>query len=76
MLRIVAVVGATGTQGKSVVNALLADRTFLPRALTRDNTSEAPRALKPKGARVAKVDFTRRKSLTKALSESEALFLV
>ncbi|KAG2342315.1 hypothetical protein BDR05DRAFT_964275 [Suillus weaverae] len=38
--RIVAVFGATGTQGLSVIQALLADGTFVPRAITRNCSSE------------------------------------
>jgi uncharacterized protein YbjT (DUF2867 family) len=76
MSRIVAVVGATGTQGKSVVDALLADGTFVPRALTRNDTSEAAQALKAKGSPVVKVDPTSTESLTEALRGSEAVFLI
>ncbi|KAJ7745584.1 hypothetical protein DFH07DRAFT_776695 [Mycena maculata] len=39
--RIVTVFGATGTQGASVVNAILKDGAFTPRAITRNPTSEA-----------------------------------
>ncbi|KAJ7288605.1 hypothetical protein C8J57DRAFT_1214719 [Mycena rebaudengoi] len=39
--RILAVFGATGLQGSSVIDAILKDGTFTPRAITRDVKSEA-----------------------------------
>ncbi|KAG1862807.1 hypothetical protein DFJ58DRAFT_227418 [Suillus subalutaceus] len=72
--RIVAVFGATGTQGSSVVQALLADGTFVPRAITRNSSSEKALKLKTLGAEVAEADLWDINSLKQALSGVEAVF--
>ncbi|KAG2136671.1 hypothetical protein DEU56DRAFT_358182 [Suillus clintonianus] len=72
--RIVAVFGATGTQGSSVVQALLADGTFIPRAITRNSNSEKALKLKALGAEVAQADLWDIDSLKQALSGVEAVF--
>ncbi|KAG2136664.1 hypothetical protein DEU56DRAFT_805254 [Suillus clintonianus] len=72
--RIVAVFGATGTQGSSVVQALLADGTFIPRAITRNSNSEKALQLKALGAEVAEADLWDIDSLKQALSGVEAVY--
>lgn len=72
--RIVAVFGATGTQGSSVVQALLADGTFVPRAITRNCSSEKALKLKSLGAEVAQADLWDIDSLKQALSGVEAVY--
>lgn len=72
--RIVAVFGATGTQGLSVVQALLADGTFVPRAITRNSSSEKALKLKTLGAEVAQADLWDIDSLKQALSDVEAVY--
>lgn len=72
--RIVAVFGATGTQGSSVVKALLADGTFVPRAITRNSSSERALKLKTLGAQVAQADLWDIDSLKQALSGVEAVY--
>ncbi|KAJ1929259.1 hypothetical protein IWQ60_001314 [Tieghemiomyces parasiticus] len=47
---IIAIVGATGTQGGSVVNALLQSGHFAVRALTRNAQSDSAKALTARGA--------------------------
>ncbi|KAJ7903812.1 hypothetical protein B0H14DRAFT_3123012 [Mycena olivaceomarginata] len=62
--RIVSVFGATGLQGfyppaflcGAVVDALLKDGTFVPRAISRDPDSEASKKLKARGVEVVKGD--------------------
>jgi uncharacterized protein YbjT (DUF2867 family) len=49
---LIAVLGATGTQGGAVVRALLADGELGVRAVTRDATSGQARALADAGADV------------------------
>ncbi|KAF7365654.1 NmrA domain-containing protein [Mycena venus] len=73
-LRIVTVFGATGTQGQSIINALLADGTFTPRAITRNPDSETANALIARGAQVAKADLMDKESMVKAIRGSEAVF--
>ncbi|KAH7886928.1 hypothetical protein F5I97DRAFT_1936520 [Phlebopus sp. FC_14] len=72
--RIVAVFGATGTQGSSVVKALLGDGTFIPRAVTRNPRSERALKLKELGAQVVQADQWDIQSLKNALTGVEAVF--
>ncbi|KAJ7734193.1 hypothetical protein DFH07DRAFT_130009 [Mycena maculata] len=72
--RIVAVFGATGRQGSSVVEALLADGTFAPRAITRNPDSETALKLKERGVEVVKGDNGDKASLVAALQGCEAVF--
>ncbi|KAJ7111472.1 hypothetical protein C8R44DRAFT_799548 [Mycena epipterygia] len=72
--RIVSVFCATGLQGSSAVVALLKDGTFLPRALTRDPTSDASLKLKSSGAEVVQVDVNDKASIVSALRGSEGVF--
>ncbi|KAJ6585535.1 NAD(P)-binding protein [Mycena capillaripes] len=70
------VFGATGLQGSSVVERLLKDGTFTPRAITRDPESEASKKLKSRGVEVVKGDSGDKSSLVSALRGSEAVFAV
>ncbi|KAJ7490657.1 hypothetical protein FB451DRAFT_1552296 [Mycena latifolia] len=72
--RIVAVFGATGLQGSAVVEALLKDGTFTPRAISRDPESEASLELKARGVEVVKGDSGDKAGLVDALRGSEAVF--
>ncbi|KAJ7704989.1 hypothetical protein B0H17DRAFT_921018 [Mycena rosella] len=74
--RIVSVFAATGLQGSSVINALLKDGTFTPRAITRDPESEAALKLKERGVEVVRGDSIDKASLVSALRGSEAVFAV
>ncbi|KAF8156199.1 hypothetical protein K438DRAFT_1777619 [Mycena galopus ATCC 62051] len=53
--RVVSVFGATGLQGGGVVDALLKDGTFVPRAISRDPTLKRPRTSKRAASRLSKV---------------------
>jgi len=57
--RIVTVVGATGNQGGSVVDHLLADGTgdYIVRAVTRNCDTEAARDLVARGVQVVQSDL-------------------
>ncbi|KIJ12333.1 hypothetical protein PAXINDRAFT_163925 [Paxillus involutus ATCC 200175] len=72
--RVVTVFGATGTQGSSVVKALLADGTFTPRAVTRNPNSEKALKLKELGAEVVQADLWDVPSLKNAMSGVEGVF--
>ncbi|KAK7064991.1 NmrA domain-containing protein [Favolaschia claudopus] len=74
--RIVAVIGATGQQGLSVIRKVLKDKTFTPRALTRDPSSATSKHIQEQGAEVVKADTRDKASLVDALRGSEALFVV
>jgi len=65
--KIVAVLGATGTQGGGVVRSLLSDGTFAVRAITRNPESPSAQELKSLGVEsVAKADLDDTQSLTEA----------
>ncbi|KAK7055573.1 NmrA domain-containing protein [Favolaschia claudopus] len=74
--RIVAILGATGNQGESVLRRILKDGIFTPRAITRNPSSTAALELKKLGAEVVKGDTTDKASLVNALRGSVALFAV
>ena len=67
MAKLVAVFGATGAQGSSVVGALLAASGYKVRALTRNPDSSGAKALAEKGCEVVKVDMEDASSLVNAL---------
>ncbi|KAJ7209353.1 hypothetical protein B0H12DRAFT_424186 [Mycena haematopus] len=74
--RVVSVFAATGLQGGAVIDALLKDETFVPRAISRDPDSEASRKLKARGVEVVKGDPADKASIVTALRGSEAVFAV
>ncbi|KAJ7607521.1 hypothetical protein FB45DRAFT_1067820 [Roridomyces roridus] len=74
--RIVAVFGATGLQGSAIVEALLRDGKFTPRAITRNPTSDAALKLKERGVQVVQGETADRAGLVSALQGSEAAFAV
>jgi len=68
--RIIAVVGATGTQGGSVARAILNDRdgSFVLRALTRKPSGERAQTLARQGAEVVYADLDDLESVTRAFT--------
>ncbi len=74
----IAVAGATGAQGGGVVDAILADSEgrFTVRALTRDPSSVAARALAARGVEVVQADFADEASVVAALAGVDGAFLV
>ncbi|KAJ7133126.1 NAD(P)-binding protein [Mycena epipterygia] len=71
---IITIFGATGTQGGAVLNAVLADGRFTPRAISRSIDSVASKALIAKGVQVVKANLWDKESLKDALRGSEAVF--
>ena len=69
--KIIAVVGATGLQGKGVVNALKKDGSFKLRAITRN-----PDKYQGKADEVVKGDLTDLESLTNAFKDVHGVFVV
>lgn len=61
-------------KGSSVVNALLADKTFTPRAVTRNSSSEAAQKLSSRGVQVVQADLWDKESVRQALIGSEGVF--
>lgn len=76
--KIIAVAGATGSQGGGLVRAILADRQgpFTARAVTRDPTSEKARALAALGAEVVQGDVDDVGSLERAFSGAHGAYCV
>ena len=73
---LIAVVGGTGTQGGSVVDALLERGKYAVRVLTRNPESDKAQALVARGAEVVAADLNDRSSLATAFSNVYGAFLV
>ncbi|MDH3246397.1 MAG: NmrA/HSCARG family protein [Saprospiraceae bacterium] len=67
----IAVIGATGSQGKGVVNALIKDGTFKVRAITRN-----PGKYQGNAEEVVQGDLTNLESLTNAFMGAHGVFVV
>lgn len=80
MSKIITVFGATGNQGGSVVEAILADPTlskeFKIRGITRDVSKPASKALADRGVEMTTADLNSKDSVTAALKDSHSVFLV
>ena len=76
--KIIAVVGATGTQGGGLVRAILGDSSggFAVRALTRDPDSEKAQELASLGAELVKADLDSGPSLMAAFDGAYGAFCV
>lgn len=69
--RKIAVIGASGSQGKGVVNALVKEGTFMVRAITRNPDNYAGKA-----EEIVKADLTDLSSLTEAFKNTHGVFVV
>jgi uncharacterized protein YbjT (DUF2867 family) len=76
--KIIAVLGATGSQGGGLVRSILNDRDgdFVVRAITRDPESEKAKQLALMGAEVVAGDLDDVKSLAKAFEDAYGLYAV
>ncbi|HEX4025317.1 MAG TPA: NmrA/HSCARG family protein [Steroidobacteraceae bacterium] len=76
--KIIAVVGATGSQGGGLVNAILDDPNggFQVRAITRDVNSDKAKALAKRGAEVVAGDLDDEASLKRAFTGAYGAFCV
>ncbi|KAJ6592830.1 hypothetical protein B0H19DRAFT_918412 [Mycena capillaripes] len=70
----ITIFGATGTQGSAVVNAVLADGKYTPRAVSRNLHSAASKALIERGVEVVTGNLFDKDSLKNAMRGSEAVF--
>ena len=68
MSQIVAVVGATGIQGGSVVSTLLQDGTYKIRGITRNVTGAKATQLTAQGVEMVEANLDDEASLVKAFS--------
>jgi hypothetical protein len=74
MAKLAVIVGATGSQGSSVVRALLKDPSYKIRAITRNPSSEKGKALSAQGVEVVAADLNNEASLVKAFSGASVIF--
>jgi len=76
--KIIAVLGATGSQGGGLARAILADPDgpFAVRALTRSAKSDSARALAAAGAEVVEADLDDESSLRKAFEGAYGAYVV
>src|SRR2546426_12015515 len=74
--KIIAVVGATGTQGGGLSRAILADPNggFAVRAITRDPNKDSAKALAAKGAQVVQANLDDVQSLKRAFSGAYGVY--
>src|SRR5687767_864808 len=74
--KIIAVTGATGTQGGGLVRAILADPNsgFAVRAITREPNKDKAKALAAAGAEVVKADLDDVESLKKAFAGAHGVY--
>jgi len=76
MSKIVTVIGATGVQGGSVVQALLSTKEFTVRGITRNRESDKAKALLAQGVDVVEADINDVESLQAAFTGSYAIYSV
>jgi uncharacterized protein YbjT (DUF2867 family) len=76
--KIIAVVGATGSQGGGLVRAIQSDpkRGFVARAITRDKNSAAARALAELGAEIVEANVDNPPSLNAAFTDAYGAFCI
>lgn len=60
------VVGGTGTQGLSLINAALKDGSYRVRALTRNTSSDKAKELRDRGVETVQADVNDQESLLEA----------
>src|SRR5262245_24842020 len=74
--KIIAVIGATGTQGGGLARAILDDPNggFALRAVTRDASKDKAQALKARGAEVVQADLDDVESLKKAFAGAYGVY--
>ena len=80
MSKLLVVFGATGQQGGSLINTVLADpdlsKQYKIRAVTRDTSKPAAQALKAKGVELAQADADNNTSLQHALASAHTVFIL
>ncbi|CAI7637241.1 unnamed protein product [Penicillium glandicola] len=80
MSKLITIFGATGNQGGSIIDAILADnqlsKEFKIRGITRDTTKKSAQELAKRGVDVVSADLGSVESLTAAWKGSHTVFLV
>ncbi|KAH8647063.1 hypothetical protein BGZ60DRAFT_391372 [Tricladium varicosporioides] len=73
---IIAIVGATGGQGGSVVNTFLEDGSYQVRGITRNPDSGNAQALAARGVEIVAADLNNQESLVEAFKGASIIFAV
>lgn len=76
MSKLLTVVGATGTQGLSLINAALKDGSYKIRGLTRNPSSEKAVALGKRGVEIVKADINNGETLVEAFKVRTSEYLL
>jgi uncharacterized protein YbjT (DUF2867 family) len=76
MSKTIVVIGATGTQGSGVIDALSANAGWKIRGVTRDTGSAKAQALVKRGVEMVAADLDDEDSLTDAFVDANAIFAV
>jgi len=78
MEKIIAVVGATGAQGRGLIQAILNDKQggFRPRAVTRNAASDKAKELAAQGVEVVEANVDDKESLVRAFSGAHGAYCV
>ncbi|KAL6899924.1 hypothetical protein GGI43DRAFT_423084 [Trichoderma evansii] len=74
--KLIVVLGATGNQGRSVVDAFLKDAAWRVRGLTRNPSSAKAKELSARGVEVVQADLDNLSSLSVAFRDANAIFVV
>lgn len=76
--KIIAVMGATGMQGGSLVRAIINDpeKEFIPRAVVRDISSDKAKKLKDMGAEIVEGDLEKPGTIKKAFEGAYGAYCV
>ncbi|KAM0415656.1 hypothetical protein ACHAPT_013406 [Fusarium lateritium] len=74
--KLIVIIGATGSQGGSVVNTFLKEPDWRVRGITRNSSSAKAVALKDRGAEIVQADLDDPTSLVSAFEGANAIFLV
>lgn len=74
--KLIVVLGATGSQGGSVVQTLLSDKSWTIRGITRNASSAKSKALAAKGVEMVEANTSDISSLEKAFEGAHAIFSV
>jgi len=72
--KVIAIVGATGTQGGGLIKELLKHGGWTIRAVTRNPYSDAAKQLKSQGVEVIVGDVNNKEDITKAFKGADAVF--
>lgn len=74
--KLIVVLGATGNQGRSVVDAFLKDAAWRVRGLTRNPSSAKAKQLSARSVEIVQADLDDSSSLSVAFRDANAIFVV